>query len=196
MPSPPSASFLHFQLAPPTLDVDVDVDGMVSTVTDAALRGSLDPTTGIFYDSPERARVRRTPLACDRCRVRKAKVRPTPTHTLGQHPAPCALTRRDSAAATIPCVHAVAPRTCRAIIPGTHHGGSAVRRRVALRMRGSRRRRRTDGWTGRRVAERLGVDHRTPRAHSEPRPTPSLPSDPSCLSTTVVPVSQTSPLRP
>lgn len=37
------------------------------------LRGSLDPITGIFYRAPERARVR-TPLACDKCRVRKAKV--------------------------------------------------------------------------------------------------------------------------
>lgn len=38
-----------------------------------ALRGSLDPTTGIFYKAPERARAR-TAQACDKCRVRKAKV--------------------------------------------------------------------------------------------------------------------------
>jgi len=37
------------------------------------LRGSLDPTTGIFYRAPERTRIR-TAQACDKCRTRKAKV--------------------------------------------------------------------------------------------------------------------------
>ncbi|KIK78694.1 hypothetical protein PAXRUDRAFT_163276 [Paxillus rubicundulus Ve08.2h10] len=37
-----------------------------------ALAGSLDPTTGIFYRTPEHARLR-TAKACEKCRVRKAK---------------------------------------------------------------------------------------------------------------------------
>ncbi|KAF8557201.1 hypothetical protein OG21DRAFT_1482465 [Imleria badia] len=37
-----------------------------------AFRGSLDPTTGIFYRLPEGARIR-TAQACDKCRIRKAK---------------------------------------------------------------------------------------------------------------------------
>jgi hypothetical protein len=38
------------------------------------LAGSLDPTTGIFYRTPEHPRLR-TAQACDKCRTRKAKVR-------------------------------------------------------------------------------------------------------------------------
>ena len=47
---------------------------VLDTIPRCTLRGSLDLTTGIFYRAPERTRVR-TPLACDKCRVRKAKVR-------------------------------------------------------------------------------------------------------------------------
>lgn len=38
-----------------------------------ALAGSLDPTTGIFYRTPEHPRLR-TAQACEKCRTRKAKV--------------------------------------------------------------------------------------------------------------------------
>ncbi|KAH7908283.1 hypothetical protein BJ138DRAFT_376555 [Hygrophoropsis aurantiaca] len=44
-----------------------------------ALAGSLDPTTGIFYRTPEHPRLR-TAQACEKCRVRKAKC-------TGEHPA-------------------------------------------------------------------------------------------------------------
>lgn len=37
------------------------------------LAGSLDPTTGIFYRTPEHPRLR-TAQACEKCRTRKAKV--------------------------------------------------------------------------------------------------------------------------
>jgi hypothetical protein len=37
------------------------------------LAGSLDPTTGIFYRTPEHPRLR-TAQACEKCRARKAKV--------------------------------------------------------------------------------------------------------------------------
>ncbi|KAJ7653071.1 hypothetical protein DFH06DRAFT_525306 [Mycena polygramma] len=37
------------------------------------LAGSLDPTTGIFYRTPEHPRLR-TAQACEKCRSRKAKV--------------------------------------------------------------------------------------------------------------------------
>ncbi|KAF8205957.1 hypothetical protein K438DRAFT_1963738 [Mycena galopus ATCC 62051] len=39
------------------------------------LAGSLDPTTGIFYRTPEHPRLR-TAQACEKCRARKAKVCP------------------------------------------------------------------------------------------------------------------------
>ncbi|THU98214.1 hypothetical protein K435DRAFT_35145 [Dendrothele bispora CBS 962.96] len=38
------------------------------------LAGSLDPSTGIFYRTPEHPRLR-TAQACEKCRTRKAKVR-------------------------------------------------------------------------------------------------------------------------
>ena len=38
-----------------------------------SLAGSLDPTTGIFYRTPEHPRLR-TAQACEKCRTRKAKV--------------------------------------------------------------------------------------------------------------------------
>ncbi|KAG8221715.1 hypothetical protein J3R82DRAFT_2003 [Butyriboletus roseoflavus] len=44
----------------------------LETVPRCVLRGSLDPTTGIFYKTPEHTRIR-TAQACDKCRVRKAK---------------------------------------------------------------------------------------------------------------------------
>ena len=40
------------------------------------LAGSLDPSTGIFYRTPEHPRLR-TAQACEKCRTRKAKVRTT-----------------------------------------------------------------------------------------------------------------------
>jgi hypothetical protein len=39
-----------------------------------SVAGSLDPTTGIFYRTPEHPRLR-TAQACEKCRIRKAKVR-------------------------------------------------------------------------------------------------------------------------
>jgi hypothetical protein len=51
--------------APPPRD-----DPPVPRIT---LAGSLDPTTGIFYRTPEHPRLR-TAQACEKCRARKAKV--------------------------------------------------------------------------------------------------------------------------
>ena len=61
-------AFSHFQL--PVVVADMPLD---SALPRCVLRGSLDPTTGMFYRAPERARIR-TPQACDKCRIRKAKV--------------------------------------------------------------------------------------------------------------------------
>lgn len=48
--------------------------GQVShNVSRLSLAGSLDPTTGIFYRTPEHPRLR-TAQACEKCRTRKAKV--------------------------------------------------------------------------------------------------------------------------
>ncbi|CAK5274373.1 unnamed protein product [Mycena citricolor] len=43
-----------------------------TTLPRVALAGSLDPTTGIFYRTPEHPRLR-TAQACEKCRTRKAK---------------------------------------------------------------------------------------------------------------------------
>ena len=45
-----------------------------STQQRLTLAGSLDPSTGIFYRTPEHPRLR-TAQACEKCRTRKAKVR-------------------------------------------------------------------------------------------------------------------------
>jgi len=51
--------------------------GQVShNVSRLSLAGSLDPTTGIFYRTPEHPRLR-TAQACEKCRTRKAKVSST-----------------------------------------------------------------------------------------------------------------------
>lgn len=60
------------------------------------LAGSLDPTTGIFYRTPEHPRLR-TAQACEKCRTRKAKVG-TPTIVDLNHPTQ---TYGDSAAVNI-----------------------------------------------------------------------------------------------
>ncbi len=60
------------------------------------LAGSLDPSTGIFYRTPEHPRLR-TAQACEKCRTRKAKVG-TPTIVDLNHPTQ---THGDSAAVNI-----------------------------------------------------------------------------------------------
>lgn len=58
------------------------------------MSGSLDPSTGIYQVAPEHPRIR-TAQACEKCRGRKAKVRPTLIHNSISSNTPC------SAAASI-----------------------------------------------------------------------------------------------
>ncbi|KAJ7763138.1 hypothetical protein DFH07DRAFT_956510 [Mycena maculata] len=63
-PPPPPIAHGHWAFEPPAPRI--------------ALAGSLDPTTGIFYRTPEHPRLR-TAQACEKCRTRKAKCS-------GEHP--------------------------------------------------------------------------------------------------------------
>lgn len=55
----------------PTMALPQDLTG--PPIPRWTLAGSLDPTTGIFYRTPEHPRLR-TAQACEKCRTRKAKV--------------------------------------------------------------------------------------------------------------------------
>ena len=60
------------RLSPPP--TSLSLGGFGHTSRHGALAGSLDPTTGIFYRTPDHPRLR-TAQACEKCRTRKAKVR-------------------------------------------------------------------------------------------------------------------------
>jgi len=81
---PSSSPFPPPRLSPPTVhhqSFHFKNQGLTSGSTTAAhrmtLAGSLDPSTGIFYRTPEHPRLR-TAQACEKCRTRKAKVRIRP----------------------------------------------------------------------------------------------------------------------
>jgi hypothetical protein len=65
IPQPHSPTHSHSHSQPATIN-----RGSLPPWT---LAGSLDPTTGIFYRTPENPRLR-TAQACEKCRTRKAKV--------------------------------------------------------------------------------------------------------------------------
>jgi hypothetical protein len=65
IPLPVYSHFQAFAVSDPPIDAGLPR---------CALRGSLDPITGIFYRAPEHHARMRTLQACDKCRVRKAKV--------------------------------------------------------------------------------------------------------------------------
>lgn len=68
LPSP--SPFPPPGLAPPSRPLQK----VGTTGSRPTLAGSLDPSTGIFYRTPEHPRLR-TAQACEKCRTRKAKVR-------------------------------------------------------------------------------------------------------------------------
>ncbi|KAH9475742.1 Citrinin biosynthesis transcriptional activator mrl3 [Psilocybe cubensis] len=80
---PSTSPFPATRLSPPPLHVQFKGSSSVSTPATGlnhrpVLAGSLDPTTGIFYRTPEHPRLR-TAQACEKCRTRKAKCS-------GEHP--------------------------------------------------------------------------------------------------------------
>ncbi|KAJ7171186.1 hypothetical protein C8R46DRAFT_1087911, partial [Mycena filopes] len=75
------------------------------------LAGSLDPTTGIFYRTPEHPRLR-TAQACEKCRTRKAKV----SRLWKKHPLNFDSPAR-SAPATTPPALAASGEVCSASTP-------------------------------------------------------------------------------
>jgi hypothetical protein len=69
--------YTHHPGAPPPYSQSpttaLPLDPVVPPIPRWTLAGSLDPTTGIFYRTPEHPRLR-TAQACEKCRIRKAKV--------------------------------------------------------------------------------------------------------------------------
>lgn len=76
---PTSAPYPAPRLTPPPAPAPATPQSMPTGVSPQSgaprltLAGSLDPTTGIFYRTPEHPRLR-TAQACEKCRTRKAKV--------------------------------------------------------------------------------------------------------------------------
>jgi hypothetical protein len=68
---PPYSTVSSAFSQPPTMALPQDTAG--PPIPRWTLAGSLDPSTGIFYRTPEHPRLR-TVQACDKCRLRKAKV--------------------------------------------------------------------------------------------------------------------------
>ena len=66
-PPPIHHTPIHFKSTPNISSTSPQIQRMT-------LAGSLDPSTGIFYRTPEHPRLR-TAQACEKCRTRKAKVR-------------------------------------------------------------------------------------------------------------------------
>ena len=82
IPFPAYSGTTPFQLTRPSLPTSHTLSHKSSfssqngSLSRMSLAGSLDPTTGIFYRTPEHPRLR-TAQACEKCRTRKAKVCPT-----------------------------------------------------------------------------------------------------------------------
>ena len=77
-PYPTPSPFPVPRLSPPPIPINFKSTQNNSPTSSQnqrlTLAGSLDPSTGIFYRTPEHPRLR-TAQACEKCRTRKAKVR-------------------------------------------------------------------------------------------------------------------------